>query len=170
MSDTINVKQLTKEFSEKLKEMNTESYVAKIIEQFEEKANKLNKEVGDLEIRRINLAKDVQTLQDNYKELKNKNENISDTVAKAVDSAVKVEKEKALQLNADLLTEKNRSTDEHRKLASARVTYEDKVKECNGIKAKLEDATKEQQAQLKDAQVLKDRLTSIMKMIKEAVE
>jgi len=130
MSKTLDVKKISKGLAEDIKKLTLESNVSKIIEDFEVKAEKLNKEVNNLEVKRVNLANDVQSLMDTKKELDEKNSKLSKYLADKVEQATSEATKRVANLESDLTAEKKRVIEERTKLGGEKQKYTDMQKQC----------------------------------------
>lgn len=169
MSKTLDVKKISKGLAEDIKKLTLESNVSKIIEDFEVKAEKLNKEVNNLEVKRVNLANDVQSLMDTKKELDEKNSKLSKYLADKVEQATSEATKRVANLESELTSEKKRVIEERTKLGGEKQKYTDMQKECVLLKEKLSKGIKDNEAVIKDADILRKKLENVIGTIKGAL-
>lgn len=165
--DSLDVKKISKGLAEDIKRLTLESNVSKIIEDFELKADKLNKEVKELEAKRANYAKDVNDLLEKKTDLEKKtaklDEHIAQEVQKATSETVKRvnEQEEKLKNNNEALQKERVS------FSSQRLIYENNAKEAATAKKNAEITIKDYVTKSEELSKIKHNLESVIKLIKE---
>lgn len=165
--DSLDVKKISKGLAEDIKHLTLESNVSKIIEEFELKADKLNKEVKELEAKRANYAKDVNDLLEKKTDLEKKTAKLSEYIASEVqkatsDAIARVNEEEArLKANNEVVQK------EKVKLSSERLEYEEKSKEAVKARENAQVTIKDYVTKINDVDALKDKLSGVCKLIKD---
>jgi len=165
--DSLDVKKISKGLAEDIKRLTLESNVSKIIEEFELKADKLNKEVKELEAKRANYAADVNDLLEKKTDLEKKNAKLSEYIAgevlKATSDAIARVNEEEIRLKANNeIVQKEKV-----RLGSERLGYEEKSKEAVKARENAQVTIKDYVTKTNEVDALKDKLLGIVKIIKD---